>query len=38
MYYVSKSKIKLTLKPSFDGENIFVAIEKVGDFKSWLSK
>ncbi|MCA6422169.1 MAG: response regulator transcription factor [Flavobacterium sp.] len=38
MYYVSKSKIKLTLKPSFDGENIFVALEKVGDFKSWLSK
>jgi DNA-binding LytR/AlgR family response regulator len=38
MYYVSKSKIKLTLNPSFDGENIFVAIEKVGDFKSWLSK
>jgi DNA-binding LytR/AlgR family response regulator len=38
MYYVSKSKIKLTLKPSFDGDHIFVALEKVGDFKTWLSK
>jgi DNA-binding LytR/AlgR family response regulator len=37
MYYVSKLKVKLILKPNFGNENIFVAVEKVGEFKSWLS-
>lgn len=38
MYYVSKLKLKLILKPNFGRENIFVAVEKVGEFKFWLSK
>lgn len=38
MYYVSKTKIKLILKPMLEKENIFVAIEKIGAFKVWLSK
>jgi DNA-binding LytR/AlgR family response regulator len=37
MYYVSKLKLKIILKPNFGSENIFVAVEKVGEFKSWLS-
>lgn len=39
MHYVSKSKIKITLTPSEDHDNapIFVAIEKIGGFKKWLS-
>jgi len=38
MYYVSKLKIKLILKPNFGNENIFVAVEKTVEFKLWLSK
>lgn len=38
MYYVSKSKIKLQLKPTVEKEIIFVAIEKIGTFKVWLSR
>lgn len=38
MYYVSKSKIRIILKPVREKENIFVAIEKIGTFKIWLSK
>ena len=38
MYYVSKLKLKIILNPNFGSENIFVAVEKVGEFKSWLSK
>jgi two-component system, LytTR family, response regulator LytT len=37
MYYVSKLKLKIILKPNFGSENIFVAVEKVAEFKSWLS-
>jgi two-component system response regulator LytT len=37
MYYTSKSRVKLNLKPSPADENIFVAIEKLGTFKKWLS-
>ena len=37
MYYVSKLKLKIILNPNFGSENIFVAVEKVGEFKSWLS-
>lgn len=37
MYYVSKLKLKIILKPNFGSENIFVAVEKDGEFKSWLS-
>lgn len=39
MYYTSKSKIKIELKPSNknDVSPIFVAIEKIGKFKKWLS-
>ncbi|WP_010182255.1 LytR/AlgR family response regulator transcription factor [Aquimarina agarilytica] len=39
MYYTSKSKIKIELKPSNknDTSPIFVAIEKIGKFKKWLS-
>ncbi|MEM1001032.1 MAG: LytTR family DNA-binding domain-containing protein [Bacteroidota bacterium] len=40
MYYTSKSKIKVELQPENANESdlIFVAIEKVGLFKKWLSK
>ena len=40
MYYTSKSKIKVELTPanSNDSDLIFVAIEKVGQFKKWLAK
>ncbi|WP_062059566.1 LytR/AlgR family response regulator transcription factor [Aquimarina longa] len=37
MYYTSKSRIKVTLKPTSNENNIFVAIEKIGKFKKWLS-
>ena len=37
MYYTSKSRIKIDLKPTANEENIFVAIEKLGKFKKWLS-
>jgi len=38
MYYSSKSKIMLHLKPAVENEQISVAIEKVGKFKKWLSQ
>ncbi len=38
MYYSSKSKIILHLKPDVEKEQISVAIEKVGKFKKWLSQ
>lgn len=39
MYYASKSKIKIELQPNNlkDTNPIFVAIEKIGKFKKWLS-
>ncbi|WP_034246750.1 LytR/AlgR family response regulator transcription factor [Aquimarina atlantica] len=37
MYYSSKSRIKIALKPASHESNIFVAIEKLGKFKKWLS-
>ncbi|MGD1947262.1 MAG: LytR/AlgR family response regulator transcription factor [Croceivirga sp.] len=39
MYYTSKSKIKVELEPVNPNETepIFVAIEKIGLFKKWLS-
>ncbi|WP_109437083.1 MULTISPECIES: LytR/AlgR family response regulator transcription factor [Aquimarina] len=37
MYYTSKSRIKVSLNPSPNEDNIFVAIEKLGKFKKWLS-
>ncbi|WP_353086133.1 LytTR family DNA-binding domain-containing protein [Flavobacterium sp.] len=37
MHYVSKMRIRLNLKPNFESEPIFVAIEKLGSFKVWLS-
>ena len=37
MYYTSKSRIKISLKPSASEDNIFIAIEKIGKFKKWLS-
>ena len=39
MYYTSKSKIKIELDPENPNENepIFIAIEKIGMFKKWLS-
>lgn len=38
MYYSSKSKVMLHLEPTMENEQISVAIEKLGKFKSWLSK
>ena len=40
MYYTSKSKIKIELEPENPNEKepIFVAIEKIGLFKKWLSR
>ncbi|UOY08275.1 LytTR family DNA-binding domain-containing protein [Muricauda sp. SCSIO 64092] len=38
MYYTSKSKMRVVLQPNKENEMIFVAIEKLGKFKSWLSK
>lgn len=39
MYYTSKSKIQVKLTPqNNDSLPIFVAIEKLGQFKKWLSK
>ncbi|GAA0728755.1 LytTR family DNA-binding domain-containing protein [Aquimarina litoralis] len=37
MYYTSKSRIKVSLQPKAEENNIFVAIEKIGKFKKWLS-
>jgi len=39
MYYLSKSKIKIELNPpnKNDKELNFVAVEKIGKFKKWLS-
>ena len=37
MYYTSKSRIKVKLKPNSKDDKIFVAIEKIGKFKRWLS-
>ncbi|SEL38231.1 two component transcriptional regulator, LytTR family [Aquimarina amphilecti] len=37
MYYTSKSRIKISLDPDTSESNIFVAIEKIGKFKKWLS-
>ncbi|AXT58548.1 response regulator transcription factor [Aquimarina sp. MMG015] len=37
MYYTSKSRIKVSLTPIASESNIFVAIEKIGKFKKWLS-
>lgn len=37
MYYTSKSRIKITLHPAFENDSVIVAIEKIGDFKKWLS-
>lgn len=39
MYYVSKSRIKVELTPenSYESDDVFVAIEKIGKFKKWLS-
>ncbi|MDY8134008.1 LytTR family DNA-binding domain-containing protein [Aquimarina sp. 2201CG5-10] len=37
MYYTSKSRIKILLKPESTENNIFLAIEKIGKFKKWLS-
>ncbi|WP_299185612.1 LytTR family DNA-binding domain-containing protein [uncultured Aquimarina sp.] len=37
MYYTSKSRIKVSLTPVATENNIFVAIEKLGKFKKWLS-
>ncbi|WP_299439878.1 LytTR family DNA-binding domain-containing protein [uncultured Aquimarina sp.] len=37
MYYTSKSRIKISLNPDTSESNIFVAIEKIGKFKKWLS-
>lgn len=37
MYYTSKSRIKVSLQPKVEERNIFVAIEKIGKFKKWLS-
>lgn len=37
MYYSSKSKIILHLEPTSEDETISVPIEKVGQFKKWLS-
>lgn len=40
MYYTSKSKIKIELNPENPNEDgpIFIAIEKIGMFKKWLSR
>ncbi|MGY6648149.1 LytR/AlgR family response regulator transcription factor [Wenyingzhuangia sp. IMCC45574] len=40
MYYSSKSKIKIELTPANKQDNQlnFIAIEKIGQFKKWLSK
>lgn len=35
MYYVSKSRLKLELEPSFKAP-ILVSVEKIGQFKRWL--
>ncbi|WP_420571166.1 LytR/AlgR family response regulator transcription factor [Kordia sp.] len=37
MYYSSKSKIVLHLEPASEDDTISVPIEKVGQFKKWLS-
>ncbi|WP_109298777.1 LytTR family DNA-binding domain-containing protein [Aquimarina sp. AU474] len=37
MYYTSKSRIKISLHPAPGENNIFLAIEKIGKFKKWLS-
>jgi len=37
MYYSSKSKIVLHLEPASEEDTISVPIEKVGQFKKWLS-
>lgn len=37
MYYVAKAKVKLDLAPSMPQDHIFVAMEKLGRFKKWLS-
>ncbi len=37
MYYTSKSRIKVSLTPVATENKIFVAIEKLGKFKKWLS-
>ncbi|WP_298515072.1 LytTR family DNA-binding domain-containing protein [uncultured Kordia sp.] len=37
MYYSSKSKIVLHLEPASEDDTITVPIEKVGQFKKWLS-
>jgi DNA-binding LytR/AlgR family response regulator len=40
MYYTSKSRIKVDLIPNNKNEQdmVFVAIEKIGQFKKWLAK
>ncbi len=37
MYFTSKSRIRLMLEPFYDEKPIVVAIEKMGEFKKWLS-
>ncbi len=37
MYFTSKSRIRLMLVPFYDEKPIIVAIEKMGEFKRWLS-
>ncbi|MBL4559735.1 MAG: response regulator transcription factor [Labilibaculum sp.] len=37
LYYTSKSRIKLKLKPASLNDDAIVAIEKLGSFKKWLS-
>ncbi|WP_051477683.1 LytR/AlgR family response regulator transcription factor [Aquimarina pacifica] len=37
MYYSSKSKIILHLEPTAEDDHISVPIEKIGQFKKWLS-
>lgn len=37
MYYSSKSKVILHLEPTSEDDHISVAIEKLGQFKKWLS-
>ncbi|WP_109434008.1 LytTR family DNA-binding domain-containing protein [Aquimarina sp. AU119] len=38
MFYASTSKIKLKLEPTPEDTNIYVALERIGKFKKWLSK
>ena len=40
MYYTAKSRIKVDIAPANKNEQefIFVAIEKIGQFKKWLAK